>query len=46
MREDDESAHGCLSWNCCDEHLRSCIERSKYVNKIRTFLKKRKLINK
>lgn len=46
MRKDDESTHDCLSWNCCDDHLKSCIERSKYVSQIRTCLKKRKLTNK
>ncbi|MFX0083959.1 MAG: hypothetical protein ACFE94_19610 [Candidatus Hodarchaeota archaeon] len=43
MKKDYESVHDCLSWNCCDDHLKSCIERSKYVNQIRTCLKKRKL---
>ena len=45
MRKDDESTHDCLSWNCCDDHLKSCIKRSKYVSQIRTCLKKRKLTN-
>lgn len=32
----------CLSWNCCDENLQLCIERSKFVKEIRSKLKKRK----
>ncbi|MFW9942854.1 MAG: hypothetical protein ACFFBC_13010 [Promethearchaeota archaeon] len=46
MGENNGSANDCLSWNCCDDYLKSCIERSKYVNQIRTCLKKRKLTNK
>ncbi len=33
----------CLSWNCCDEYLHECIERSKFVKNIRTQLKNKKL---
>ncbi|MEJ2252156.1 MAG: hypothetical protein P8Y70_09970 [Candidatus Lokiarchaeota archaeon] len=29
----------CTSWNGCDEYLRDCIERSKYVQKVRKELK-------
>lgn len=36
----------CLSWNCCDEILKCCIERSEFVNYTRTRLKKKKLMNK
>lgn len=46
MIKDNESAYDCLSWNCCDDHLKSCIERSNYVSQIRTCLKKRELTNK
>ncbi|MFW9880569.1 MAG: hypothetical protein ACFFG0_46465 [Candidatus Thorarchaeota archaeon] len=45
MREENEPMDDCLSWNCCDENLKSCIERSKYVNQIRSRLKKRTLTN-
>ena len=36
----------CSSWNCCDNKLKACIERSDYVSHIRTLLKERKRINK
>ncbi|MFW9821619.1 MAG: hypothetical protein ACFFE4_01705 [Candidatus Thorarchaeota archaeon] len=36
----------CLSWNCCDERLKMCIERSEDVNNTRRGLKERKLRNK
>ncbi len=29
----------CRSWNCCDENLQVCIDRSEYVRKIRNKLK-------
>ncbi|MHA2126617.1 MAG: hypothetical protein ACXABO_14095 [Promethearchaeota archaeon] len=32
----------CSSWNCCDDLLRSCIDRSKDVKKIRAHLKEKK----
>ena len=32
----------CLSWNCCDEILIECIDRSQYVQNIRKQLKKKK----
>lgn len=32
----------CFSWNCCDENLQACIDRSKYVKSIRNKLKKKK----
>lgn len=32
----------CISWNCCDDNLKECIERSKYVKQIRNLLKKKK----
>ncbi|MFX1417972.1 MAG: hypothetical protein ACFE9N_03510 [Promethearchaeota archaeon] len=35
--------HSCHSWNCCDENLQACIERSKYIKNIRAQLKKKKL---
>ena len=34
------------SGNYCDEILKYCIERSEFVNQIRTRLKKKKLMNK
>ncbi|KKK40356.1 hypothetical protein LCGC14_1628830 [marine sediment metagenome] len=34
------------SWNYCDEILKSCIERSEFVNQTRTRLKKKKLMSK
>ena len=32
----------CFSWNCCDENLQACIDRSEYVKSIRKKLKKKK----
>ncbi len=32
----------CFSWNCCDENLQGCIDRSEYVRSIRNKLKKKK----
>jgi len=32
----------CFSWNCCDENLQACIDRSEYVKSIRNKLKKKK----
>ena len=29
----------CRSWNCCDENLQACIDRSDYVRIIRKRLK-------
>ncbi|MHA2269366.1 MAG: hypothetical protein ACXAB8_16320 [Promethearchaeota archaeon] len=42
----NDSTTDCSSWNCCDEQLKSCIERSKYVSKTRRCLKEKKLRNK
>ncbi len=33
----------CSSWNCCDELLFECIDRSQHVKHIRNQLKKKKL---
>jgi len=41
MRYNNNSER-CLSWNCCDEILEECIERSTYVKKIRSQLKQKK----
>ena len=38
-----KSYHECLSWNCCDELLFECIDKSRYVKKMRNHLKKKKL---
>ncbi|MHA2283566.1 MAG: hypothetical protein ACXAC5_22210 [Promethearchaeota archaeon] len=40
------ATNDCSSWNCCDEQLETCIERSKHINKIRLRLKEKKLRNK
>ncbi|MHA2181150.1 MAG: hypothetical protein ACXAAH_06985 [Promethearchaeota archaeon] len=42
----NRNSNDCSSWNCCDEQLKSCIERSQYVSKTRQHLKQRKLKNK
>ncbi|MFX1364085.1 MAG: hypothetical protein ACFFCE_15040 [Promethearchaeota archaeon] len=31
----------CSSWNCCDENLYECIDRSQFVKKIRKQLKEK-----
>ncbi|MFX1591522.1 MAG: hypothetical protein ACFFCL_02405 [Promethearchaeota archaeon] len=33
---------GCFSWNCCDENLHACIDRSEYVKNIRKKLRKKR----
>lgn len=32
----------CLSWNCCDDILIKCIERSQHIQNIRKQLQKKK----
>ena len=32
----------CSSWNCCDENLQLCIDRSEYVKRIRNKIKNKK----
>lgn len=39
------SNNECLCWNCRDKLLQNCIDKSKYVMKIRKQLKKKKLKN-
>ena len=41
-----KTPNDCSSWNCCDKQLKTCIERSQYVNKTRRRLKEKKLRNK
>lgn len=41
MRDSDKYDR-CLSWNCCEENLQTCIDRSEYVKRIRNKLKKKK----
>jgi hypothetical protein len=36
-------SENCDSWNCCDENLHTCIERSEYIRNVRNKLKKKKL---
>ncbi|NVM36954.1 MAG: hypothetical protein HWN81_15265 [Candidatus Lokiarchaeota archaeon] len=38
----DSNYTECHSWNCCDENLQACIDKSKYVRKIRKQLKNKK----
>lgn len=46
MKKDCNTISNCMSWNCCDEQLKSCIEKSKFVNQTRAYLRKRRLENK
>lgn len=43
--KNSHTSTNCLSWNCCDEKLKACIERSDYVNEVRNRLKEKKKTN-